>query len=78
MKYEWFSLAPEYTTYLDCWYHTYDHLSYTCHECGMPVDMDQYKVSHMCRFCGKYLFENKRRYEGWPRIYEQLTREHKE
>lgn len=67
---------PENTTYLDCWYHDDTHFSYTCHGCGMPVSMEQYEEDHRCRYCGTYQFANKRRFDKWPQIYEQLTREH--
>lgn len=65
---------PEDTTYLDCWYHGNTHFSYTCHSCNMPLVLEHWAEDHTCRYCGKYQFETKSRYEKWPQIYEQLTR----
>lgn len=72
-----FMPEPENTTYLDCWYHGWYHgdcnLSYTCHSCGMPVDIDEFDINeHICKYCNKYVFSTRRGYDLWPEIYEDL------
>lgn len=70
-----FMPEPENTTYLDCWYHGNCNFSYTCHGCGMPVDMDEFdKNGHICRYCNKYAFYTRKAFDLWPEIYEDLMK----